>query len=162
VSTDATPNSHTALLGKAADAAVLTPPYTSMATLAGYTDLGNTFDVRDLQGGLVARTTHIQDHRPQAKSMIRATLRSMDIIVKNEAEVVSYLQKDFGLEPKIAADTYKILRQVVNSDGDIEEPVFKSIIDKIRQESGVAAEVTAERLVDFSILREAGTELKKR
>ena len=74
----------------------------------------------------------------QAKSMIRATLRSMDIIIKNEAEVVSYLQKDFGLEPKIAADTYKILRQVVNSDGDIEEPVFKSIIDKIRQESGVA------------------------
>jgi ABC-type nitrate/sulfonate/bicarbonate transport system substrate-binding protein len=162
VSTNTTPNSYTALLGKAADAAVLTPPYTSMATLAGYTDLGNTFDVRDLQGGLVARTPHIQDHRPQAKSMIPATLRSMDIIVKNEAEVVSYLQKDFGLEPKIAADTYKILRQVVNSDGDIEEPVFKSIIDKIRQESGVAAEVTAERLVDFSILREAGTELKKR
>jgi len=133
-----------------------------MATLAGYVDLGNTFDVRDLQGGLVARTPYIQDHRPQAKSVIRATLRSMDIIIKNEAEVVSYLQKDFRLEPKIAADTYKILRQVVNSDGDIEEPVLKSIIDKIRQESGVAAEVPAERLVDLSILREVATEFKKR
>jgi hypothetical protein len=66
------------------------------------------------------------------------------------------------LEPKIAADTYKILKQVVNSDGDIEEPVFKSIIDKIRQESGVSAEVPAERLVDLSILREVGTESKKR
>ena len=40
-------------LAKAADAAILTPPYTSMATLAGYVDLGNTFDVRDLQGGIV-------------------------------------------------------------------------------------------------------------
>ena len=154
ISTNTTGNSYTALLGKAADAVILTPPYTSMATLAGYPDLGNTFDVRDLQGGLVARTTYIQDHRDQVKSMIRATLRSMDIIMKNEAEVVSYLQKDFGLEPKIAADTYKILKQVVNSDGDIEEPVFKSIIDKIRQESGVAAEVPADRLVDLSILRE--------
>ena len=162
ISTNTTPNSYTALLGKAADAAILTPPYTSMATLAGYVDLGNTFDVRDLQGGLVARTPYIQDHRPQAKSVIRATLRSMDIIIKNEAEVVSYLQKDFRLEPKIAADTYKILRQVVNSDGDIEEPVLKSIIDKIRQESGVAAEVPAERLVDLSILREVATEFKKR
>ena len=133
-----------------------------MATLAGYADLGNTFDVRDLQGGLVTRTAHIQNHREQAKSMIRATLRSMDIIMRNEAEVVAYLQKDFGLEPKIAADTYKILRRVVNSDGDIEDPVFKSIIDKIRQESGVSAEVPAERLVDLSILREVGTELKKR
>ena len=74
---------------------ILTPPYTSMATLAGYPDLGNTFDVRDLQGGLVARTTHIQDHREQVKSMIRATLRSMDMIMRNEAEVVAYLQKDF-------------------------------------------------------------------
>jgi hypothetical protein len=82
--------------------------------------------------------------------------------MRNEVEVVPYLQKDFGLEPKIAADTYKILRRVVNSDGDIEDPVFKSIIDKIRQESGVSAEVPAERLVDLSILREVGTELKKR
>jgi len=125
-----------------------------MATLAGYVDLGNTFDVRDLQGGLVARLSHIQDHRDQVRAMIRATLRSMEIITKNEAEVVPYLRKDFGLEPKIAADTYRILKQVVNADGDIEDAVFKSIIDKIRQESGIAAEVPAERLVDLSILRE--------
>ena len=162
ISTNTTGNSYTALLGKAADAVILTPPYTSMATLAGYADLGNTFDVRDLQGGLVARTPHIQDHRAQVKSMIRATLRSMDMIVRNEAEVVPYLQKDFGLEPKIAADTYKILRQVVNSDGDIEEPVFKSIIDKIRQESGISAEVPADRLIDLAVLREVQAELKKR
>jgi len=155
ISTNTTGNSYTALLGKAADAVILTPPYTSMATLAGYADLGNTFDVRDLQGGLVTRTAHIQDHREQAKSMIRATLRSMDIIMKNEAEIVAYLQKDFGLEPKIATDTYKILKQVVNFDGDIEEPVFKSIIDKIRQESGITAEIPADRLVDLSLLREA-------
>jgi ABC-type nitrate/sulfonate/bicarbonate transport system substrate-binding protein len=125
-----------------------------MATLAGYPDLGNTFDVRDLQGGLVARMAYIQDHREQVKSMIRATLRSMEMIMRNETEVVAYLQKDFGLEPKVAADTYKILKQVVNADGDIEEPVFKSIIDKIRQESGITAEIPADRLVDLSLLRE--------
>ncbi len=132
VSTNTTPNSYSALLGKAVDAAIISPPYTSMATLAGYVDLGNTFDVRDLQGGLVARVPYIQERHEQVKSVIRATLRSMDSIVKNEAEVIPYLQKDFALEPKIAADTYKILRQVVNTDGDIEEPVLKSIVDKIR------------------------------
>ena len=31
--------------------------------------------------------------------------------MRNEAEVVAYLQKDFGLEPKIAVDTYKILNK---------------------------------------------------
>ncbi len=162
ISTNTTGNSYTALLGKAADAAILTPPYTSMATLAGYADLGNTFDVRDLQGGLVARVPHLQDRREQVRSMIRGTLRSMDIIVRAENEAIPFLQKDFGLEPKIAADTYKILRKVVNSEGDIEEAVLKSIVDKIRQESGIAAEIPFARLVDLSILREVGGELKRR
>src|SRR5499426_4927618 len=140
ISTNTTPNSYTALLGKATDAAILTPPYTSMATLAGYVDLGNTYDVRDLQGGLVARFQYIHDHREQVKSAIRATLRSMDTIIRSESEVIPYLQKDFGLEPKIAVDTYEILKRVVNADGDIEDPVFRSIIDKIRQESSITAE----------------------
>ena len=162
ISTNTTGNSYTALLGKATDAAILSPPFTSMAVLAGYPELGNTFDVRDLQGGLVTRVSHLQDRREQVKAVIRATLRSMDSLVKNESEVISYLQKDFALEPKIAADTVKILKQVVNTDGDIEEPVLKSIVDKVRQESGIAAEVPLDRLVDLSILREVRAELRKR
>jgi NitT/TauT family transport system substrate-binding protein len=162
ISTNTTGNSYTALLGKATDAAILSPPFTSMAVLAGYPDLGNTFDVRDLQGGLVTRVSHIQDRREQVKAVIRATLRSMDALVKNENEVIVYLQKDFGLEPKIATDTFKILKQVVNTDGDIEEPVLKSIIDKIRQESGYAGEVPLDRLVDLSVLREVQKELRKK
>jgi ABC-type nitrate/sulfonate/bicarbonate transport system substrate-binding protein len=162
VSTNTTGNSYTALLGKATDAVILSPPYTSMATLAGYPDLGNTFDVRDLQGGLAARVNYIKDHHEQVRAVIRATLRSMDAIVKNEAEAVAYLQKDFALEPKIAADTYQILRQVINTDGDIEESVLKSIVDKIHQESGVSAEMPLDRLVDLSLLREVKAELRKK
>jgi ABC-type nitrate/sulfonate/bicarbonate transport system substrate-binding protein len=162
ISTNTTGNSYTALLGKAADAVILTPPYTSMATLAGYVDLGNTYDVRDLQGGLVARAPHLQSHRDQVKAVIRATLRSMDSLVKNESDVIPYLQKEFGLEPKIAADTFKILKQIVNSDGDIEEAVLKSIVDKIRQEPRYGAEVPLDRLVDLSVLREVQKELRKK
>lgn len=162
ISTNTTGNSYTALLGKAADAVILTPPYTSMATLAGYVDLGNTFDVRDLQGGLVARAPHIHDRREQVKAVVRATLRSMDSLVKNENEVIPYLQRDFGLEPKIAADTFKILKQIVNADGDIEEPVLKSIVDKIRQEPGYGVEVPLDRIVDLSVLREVQKELRKK
>lgn len=162
VSTNTTANSYTALVSKATDGAILTPPYTSMATLAGYGDLGNTYDLRDLQGGLVARLAYLQEHRERVKAMIRATLRSMESIVKNEHEVVPYLQKDFALEPRIAADTFKIIKQLVNADGDLEEPVLRSIIDKLRQESAITAEVPSERLVDLSILREVRAELRKR
>jgi ABC-type nitrate/sulfonate/bicarbonate transport system substrate-binding protein len=97
ISTNTTGNSYTALLGKAADAVILTPPYTSMATLAGYVDLGNTYDVRDLQGGLVARAPYLQERREQVKAVIRATLRSMDSLVKNESEVIPRGKK--GISP---------------------------------------------------------------
>jgi hypothetical protein len=76
--------------------------------------------------------------------------------------VIPYLQKDFGLEPRIAADTFKILKQIVNADGDIEEPVLKSIVDKIKQEPGYGVEVPLDRLVDLSVLREVQKELRKK
>jgi len=40
--------------------------------------------------------------------------------------------------------------------------VLKSIIDKIKQESGISAEIPLDRLVDLSLLREARAELRKR
>jgi hypothetical protein len=56
----------------------------------------------------------------------------------------------------------RILRLVINADGDIEEPVWKEIVDKIRYKSGFAAEIPLDRLVDLSILREVKVELRKR
>jgi ABC-type nitrate/sulfonate/bicarbonate transport system substrate-binding protein len=162
IATNTTGNSFAALTAKATDAAILSPPYTSMATLAGYVDLGNTFDERDLQGGLVVRTTHIQNHREQTKSMIRGTLRALEIIFRSEEELVPYLQEYFNLERKVAADSYKILKQVLSPDGDVEEPVLKSIIDKIRQESAIQAEVPVDRVVDLSLLREVKAEMRQR
>ncbi|HUC98706.1 MAG TPA: ABC transporter substrate-binding protein [Candidatus Polarisedimenticolaceae bacterium] len=162
IATNTTGNSYAALTGKAADAVILTAPYTSMATLAGYVDLGDTFDVRDVQGGLVGRVSDIQNHREQIKAVLRAVLRSNETILKNDAEVIPFIQKEFGLEQNVAADSYRQIKQVLNADGDIEEPVLKSILNKIRQESGIAAEIPVDRLVDLSILREARAELRKR
>ena len=51
---------------------------------------------------------------------------------------------------------------MVNADGDIGEPVLKSIVDKLKQESGIASEISLDRLVDFSVLREARAELRKK
>ena len=133
-----------------------------MATLAGYVDLGDTFDVRDVQGGLVGRMSHIQTHREQIKAVLRAVLRSNEMILKNDAEVIPFIQKEFGLEQNVAADSYRQIKQVLNTDGDIEEPVLKSILNKIRQESGIAAEIPMDRLVDLSMLREAREDLRKK
>jgi ABC-type nitrate/sulfonate/bicarbonate transport system substrate-binding protein len=162
ITTNTTGQSYAVLVGKAVDAAILSPPYTSMATLAGYVDLGNAFDMRDIQGGFVARADHLQQKREQAKAMVRAILRSLDRIVKNESEAVGYLQKEFGLDPKIAGDSYKIIKQVLNTEGDVEEPVLKSVIETMKKDAQVTADVPLDRIADLSVLREAKAELQER
>jgi ABC-type nitrate/sulfonate/bicarbonate transport system substrate-binding protein len=160
ITTNTTAQSYAVLVGKAADAVILSPPYTSMATVAGYADLGNAFDIRDIQGGLVARLNHLQEKREQAKAVIRGTLRSLDYIVTHEAEVAKYLQKEFGLDAKVAADSYRIIKQVLNTDGDVEESVLKSVIDNMKKDAQVTADIPLDRVVDLSLLREVKAELQ--
>jgi len=159
VTTNTTAQSYAVLLGKAVDATILSPPYTSMATVAGYTDLGNAFDIRDIQGGLVARLDHLQDKREQAKAVVRAILRSLDYIVKHEAEVVKYLEKELNLDPRVAADSYRVIKQVLNTEGDIEEPVLKSVVENMKKDAQVTADVPLDRVADLSLLREVKAEL---
>jgi len=162
ITTNTTAQSYAALVGKAVDATILSPPYTSMATLAGYTDLGNAFDVRDFQGGLTARVDHLSQKREQAKAMIRATLRSLEYIVKHEAEVVKYLQKEFGLDARVAAESYNIIKQVLNLDGDVEEPVLRSVVENMKKDAQMTADVPLDRVADLSLLREVKAELQGR
>lgn len=162
ITTNTTAQSYASLMGKAVDAAILTPPYTSMATIGGYADLGNAFDMRDVQGGLVARASHLQEHREQVKAMVRAILRSLDYVVRNEAEAIRYLQKEFHLEPKVAADSYGIVKQVLNTSGDIEEPILKSVVENMKKETQVTADFPMDRIVDLTLLREVRSELQPR
>ena len=159
LTTNTTAESYAALVGKAVDATILSPPYTSIATLAGYTDLGNAFEVRDFQGGLSARTDHLQQKREQAKAMIRATLKSVDYIVRHESESVAYLQKEFRLDPRVASGSYKIIQQVLNVDGDVEESVLRSVVESMKRDAQItAADVPLDRVADLSLLREVRAE----
>ena len=160
ITTNTTAQSYAVLIGKAADAVILSPPYTSMATVAGYVDLGNAFEIRDIQGGLVARLDHLQGKREQAKAVIRGTLRSLDYIVTHEAEVVKYLQREFILDPRVAAESYKIIKQVLNTEGDVEETVLKSVIDNMKKDAQVTADVPLDRVADLSLLHEIRAELQ--
>ena len=162
ITTNTTAQSYAVLAGKAVDATILSPPYTSMATLAGYVDLGNAFDIRDIQGGLVARVDHLQGKRAQAKAMIRATLRSLDYIEKHEGESMKYLQKEFNLDARVAADSYKIIKQVLSADGDIEESVLKSVLENMKRDAQITTEVPLDRIADLSLLREVKAELQSK
>jgi hypothetical protein len=45
-------------------------------------------------------------------------------------------------------------------DGDIDEPVLKSLVDNMKQDVKVSEEVPPDRIVDLAPLREVQQELK--
>lgn len=162
ITTNTTAQSYAALVGKVVDAAILTPPYTTMATLAGYADLGDTFDLGDVQGGLVTSARRVREQRGEVKAVIRAILRTLDHIAANEDEVLDYLQRQFNLDRQVAAGSYGILKRVFSMGGDIDEALLKSVIERMKKDSKITEEVPMDRIVDLSLVREVQAELKSK
>src|SRR5213594_1165790 len=162
ITTNTTAQSYTSLLGKVVDAAILTPPYTSMADLSGYVDLGDTFDVGDVQGGLVTTARRIQEERAQVKAVVRALVRTLEYISSHEDEVLDYLQRQFGLDRQVAAGSYGVLKRVFSMNGDIDDGLLKSVIERMKQDSKITEEISAGRIVDLSLVREVQSDLKSK
>lgn len=162
ITTNTTAQSYASLTGRAVDAAILSPPYTSMASLSGYIDLGDAFDVGDVQGGLITTVKRVQEQRDQVRSVIRATLRSLDYIANHEDEVNAYLQKQFGLDRRVASGSYAILKKVFTLDGDIDEALLRTVIERMKRDAKITEEIPLGRIVDLALIREVQGELKGR
>jgi ABC-type nitrate/sulfonate/bicarbonate transport system substrate-binding protein len=157
--TNDTAKSYQALQGNAADAAILSPPYTSMAILAGYGHLGDAFDMVDVQGGLVTTTRHLAEQPAEVKALLRGTLRALDYIATHEDELVAYMEKEFELEHGVAAGSYAIVKQVLDLTGDIDDAALHSVVDQMKQDAGFAEDVPLDRVADLRLLREVQAEL---
>jgi ABC-type nitrate/sulfonate/bicarbonate transport system substrate-binding protein len=160
--TNDTAKSYQALLGKLADAAILSPPFTTMATLAGYAYLGDAFDMVDVQGGLVTTTRHLAEQPAEVKALLRGTLRSLEYIATHEDELVAYMAREFELEQDVAAGSYGIVKQVLEVTGDLDDASLRSVVEQMKQDADVSGEVPLDRVADLRLLREVRAELGAR
>jgi hypothetical protein len=83
----------------------------------------------------------------------------MDYISRREDEFMDYVQKEFNIDRRVAAPSYAILKRVLTIDGDIDEPVLKSLVDNMKQDVKVTEEVPPDRIVNLAPLREVQQEL---
>jgi hypothetical protein len=58
-------------------------------------------------------------------------------------------------------DTF-IYLQCLNLDGDIDEGDLRQVIEQMKKDAKVTAEVPVDRVVDLSVLREVRAELEKK
>ena len=49
---------------------------------------------------------------------------------------------------------------MLNIDGDVEEPVLKSVLENMKRDAQVTADVPLDRVADLSLLREVKAEMQ--
>jgi NitT/TauT family transport system substrate-binding protein len=100
----------------AVDAALLLPPFDTMAEAAGFTNLGNTKDyVKDLPfSGYMVNTAWANAHRDTVKKFLTAYQKAVDWFYdsNNRAAAIAGAVRLTKDDPKVIGDTYDSLRKL--------------------------------------------------
>lgn len=104
----------TALQQGSVAAAVLSPPFTGAMAEKGYKILARSRSLPDLPWlGLVTSRQKIEKQPERVKSALRAMRDALESIRADRQGVVAYIEKNFNVNPTVAAESYDDLRGVL-------------------------------------------------
>lgn len=164
VASGSTANALAALQGGAAAAALLSIPFNFKAEELGYRSLGNVADyLRTVLGGLGTSDARIKSNASQVKRVIRATLRGMDFARDPvyRDKVTAFIMEDFQLDRKTAEASLREIVKNYSKDGTTADDAVRGDIDFIREQNKIKAPVPLGQVLDYGILKEVLTEMKR-
>lgn len=143
-------------------AAALFSPYHIIAQDQGYKELAFTGDVSPIpsSNGISATEKRIKENRDQVKRMVRATLRNMAYIRDNPAESMEKLITEFELERRLAPGVYEDVIRPLSFDGTLSSQGLQALLDMAKATGQVKGDVSVDKAIDLSILKEVQQELK--
>jgi|SRR5689334_5287859 len=146
----------TALLTGKVDAAILPPPYNIEAEAKGYKRLIAAADVFDsATSGLGVHVDKLKDNPGQVRRMIRGLLRTQAFMRENKTDSVRIIADWLKLEPAAAASSYELYVRGLTPDGLVPDKTLQFDVDRARESLKMAEAVPLDRVVDFTILRQA-------
>jgi NitT/TauT family transport system substrate-binding protein len=150
------------------DAAVLPPPYNLQAEARGYRRLMSVAQVPEILDGTVAlppptglgvNVEKLQSSPAQVKRIIRAFLKSHNFIRSQKTETTKILSEWLKLDQSMAAGAYDMYVGAMSGDGLVKETAVAAAVDQVRQELKLKQSITSSHVIDFTVLKEAITEL---
>jgi ABC-type nitrate/sulfonate/bicarbonate transport system substrate-binding protein len=149
-----------ALLSGKLDAAIVPPPFNFEAESKGFGRLMSAADVFETSvSGLAVHTDTLRDRSLQVKKMLRAVLKAQTFIHNHKGESVRVIADWLKLNVGIATASYDIYVKGMALNGVVPERVLESDIERARKELQVKEPVPINKVVDFTLLREAQNEL---
>jgi len=90
---------------------------------------------------------------------LRGTLRGLLLTLKNRAETVRFIAKDYKLQESIADKVYTFLLPAMSENGLATDIGLRVMVDTLGTAVGRQVDFPPERLVDYTLLREVQKEL---
>jgi NitT/TauT family transport system substrate-binding protein len=145
-----------ALLSGKLDAAIVPPPFNFEAESKGFVRLMAAADVFETSvSGLALQNDTLKEKPAQVKRMLRALLKAQNFMRANKTGSVRVIADWLKLEPGIAQASYDIYVKGMSVNGMVPERVLETDIERARKEQNVKEAVPVNRIVDFTVLKDA-------
>ena len=139
-----------ALLAGSIDATALSLPFFIVAKRQGFNLLGTAVDVLEMATvGIGTSTRKIQHEREQVKKMVRAQLDTLRWIKYQKAEAIQFLQRFFGLDEGVAAESHELYARLIVEDA---RPLPSAVKTVLEQEG--KGQTPLDRVVETAIVEE--------
>lgn len=156
-----TSNQFAALTSKSIDATILSPPFDAKAAEMGFKQLAWAADLlpgRPMAGMGTGDKT-LKEKPDKALRVIRATLKSIDYILKNPKETKAYMAESFNLKPEEADYVYKQITPAFSANGTASEQGLQFVINEARTTADIKTEIPVSQVADFSLLTQVQKQL---
>lgn len=142
------------------DATTLSPPFNIYAEQMGLRVLAYVGDFLEFpQSGFTVSDATLKNKRELIKKLLRGTLRGLQFTLKNRAETVRFIAKDYKLQDAVADKVYTSLLPAMSENGLASDRGLKVMVETLGAAVGKQVDFPPERLVDYTLLKEVQKEL---
>ena len=142
------------------DATTLSPPFNVYAEQMGLRVLAYVGDFLEFpQSGFTVSDATLKNKRELIKKLLRGTLRGLQFTLKNRAETVRFIAKDYKLQDAVADKVYASLLPAMSENGLATDKGLRVMVETLGTAVGKNVDFPPERLVDYTLLREVQKEL---
>ena len=142
------------------DATTLSPPFNVYAEQMGLRVLAYVGDFLDFpQSGFTISEATLKSKRELIKRLLRGTLRVLQFTLKNRAETVRFIARDYKLQEPIADKVYTSLLPAMSENGLATDKGLRMMVETLGTAVGKNVDFPPERLVDYTLLREVQKEM---
>jgi len=142
------------------DATTLSPPFNVFAEQMGLRVLAYVGDFLEFpQSGFTVSDATLQKRREVIKKLLRGTLRALQFTLKNRADTVRFIAKDYKLQEPLADKVYTSLLPAMSENGLATDKGLKVMVETLGTAVGKNVDFPPERLVDYTLLKEVQNEM---